>query len=144
MVFNTSSRLNEPRTSVSDSLINLQIRPHAPSRSRLVKAVPTGYNNPVKRLRIILGFLLPGLLTSAAKATTYAPSEEPPLYIAIVNSEFLVPALIIIVPIALYHHLKKRSRHKRGVCVKCAYDLRAVDHEACPECGEEIRKGNPA
>ena len=98
----------------------------------------------MKRRRIITGFILMGLLASAAKATTYAPSEEPPLYIAIVNSEFLVPALIIIVPIALYRHLKKRSRHKRGLCVKCAYDLREVDHQACPECGQSIRRADPA
>ena len=50
---------NEPRTSVSVSWsISKYTSPPAPSRSRLVKAVPTGYNNPVKRLRIILGFLL--------------------------------------------------------------------------------------
>ena len=24
---------------------------------------------------------------------------------------------------------------KRGVCVKCAYDLRRAVHGACPECG---------
>ena len=26
-------------------------------------------------------------------------------------------------------------RHWRGVCLGCAYDLRHVDHVACPECG---------
>ena len=98
----------------------------------------------MNRLRIITGLLLPGLLAFAAKATTYAPREEPPLNIAIVDHNFLVPALVIIVPIAMYRHLKKRSRRRHSLCVKCAYDLRGTDHEVCPECGEEIRKGNPA
>ena len=40
--------------------------------------------------------------------------------------------------------LRRFIRHKRGLCVKCAYDLREVDHQACPECGEEIRRANPA
>ena len=35
-------------------------------------------------------------------------------------------------------------RLKRGRCPQCGYDLQGADHEACPECGEEIRKGNPA
>ena len=34
-------------------------------------------------------------------------------------------------------------RNKRGLCVTCAYDLRGAEHEACPECGTEIRKANP-
>ena len=40
--------------------------------------------------------------------------------------------------------LRRAIRRRRGLCVKCSYDLRGADHEACPECGEEIRKGNPA
>ena len=31
--------------------------------------------------------------------------------------------------------LRQYLRCKRGLCVKCAYDLRGADHEACPECG---------
>ncbi len=26
-------------------------------------------------------------------------------------------------------------RAKRGHCIKCGYDLRGAEHEACPECG---------
>ena len=26
-------------------------------------------------------------------------------------------------------------RHKHGLCINCGYDLRGVEHEACPECG---------
>ena len=33
---------------------------------------------------------------------------------------------------------RRMSRRKRGLCVKCAYDLRGAEHEACPECGEEV------
>ncbi len=33
--------------------------------------------------------------------------------------------------------LRRIIRHRRGLCVKCAYDLRGAEHEACPECGQE-------
>ncbi len=26
-------------------------------------------------------------------------------------------------------------RHKRGLCIKCGYDLRGTEHDVCPECG---------
>ena len=29
-------------------------------------------------------------------------------------------------------------RRKRGHCIKCGYDLRAVEHEKCPECGAGV------
>ena len=60
----------------------------------------------------------------------------------IVNTIFYASLLwlLINVPLALLH----MTRRQRGLCVKCAYDLRGLDHEACPECGEEIRKANPA
>ena len=29
-------------------------------------------------------------------------------------------------------------------CPKCQYNIEHVDHERCPECGEEIRRANPA
>ena len=33
--------------------------------------------------------------------------------------------------------LRRFIRHKRGLCVKCGYDLSGAEHEVCPECGEE-------
>ncbi len=30
-------------------------------------------------------------------------------------------------------------RRKRGLCIKCGYDLRGAEHEVCPECGERTR-----
>ncbi len=29
-------------------------------------------------------------------------------------------------------------RNKRGLCIKCGYDLRGAEHEVCPECGMEV------
>jgi len=29
-------------------------------------------------------------------------------------------------------------RRKRGLCIKCGYDLRGAEHAACPECGREL------
>ena len=34
--------------------------------------------------------------------------------------------------------LRRLIRRKRGLCVKCAYDLRGAEHEACPECGQQV------
>ena len=34
-------------------------------------------------------------------------------------------------------------RRKRGLCIKCAYDLKGAAHEVCPECGTEFRKTSP-
>ena len=34
--------------------------------------------------------------------------------------------------------LRRSIRRKRGLCVKCAYDLRGLEHEVCPECGAEV------
>lgn len=49
-------------------------------------------------------------------------------------------AMLLCLPIPawwLKHSLRKRSRVKRGICVKCAYDLRAST-DKCPECGTAI------
>ncbi len=31
--------------------------------------------------------------------------------------------------------LRRFIRRKRGLCIKCGYDLRGAEHEVCPECG---------
>ncbi len=30
---------------------------------------------------------------------------------------------------------RRKIRRKRGMCIKCGYDLRGTDHNKCPECG---------
>ena len=39
--------------------------------------------------------------------------------------------LLFVAPFAL----RRSQRIKRGLCPKCAYDLRGGNHSACPECG---------
>ncbi|MEE8154284.1 MAG: hypothetical protein V3T53_04920 [Phycisphaerales bacterium] len=36
---------------------------------------------------------------------------------------------------------RRRIRRKRGHCIKCGYDLRGAEHEACPECGAPAKRG---
>ena len=31
--------------------------------------------------------------------------------------------------------VRRVIRSKRGLCIKCGYDLRGAEHEVCPECG---------
>ena len=31
--------------------------------------------------------------------------------------------------------VRRMIRRKRGLCIKCGYDLRGTDHDKCPECG---------
>ena len=33
---------------------------------------------------------------------------------------------------------RRMIRRKRGLCIKCGYDLRGTEHEVCPECGKEL------
>ncbi len=40
--------------------------------------------------------------------------------------------------------IRQHIRYRKGHCPQCAYDLRGYEHERCPECGKEIRQGNPA
>jgi hypothetical protein len=46
-------------------------------------------------------------------------------------------ALVLWLLVAAPFALRRRSRIKRGLCPKCAYDLRgaALQNRACPECG---------
>ena len=46
----------------------------------------------------------------------------------------------------IYIKPTRRAMREVGfsICINCGYDLRGAEHDACPECGEEIRKGNPA
>jgi len=44
-------------------------------------------------------------------------------------------ALMLWGPFGIYYACRHVFRRKRGLCVKCAYDLRGADHLQCPECG---------
>ncbi len=34
--------------------------------------------------------------------------------------------------------VRRLIRRKRGLCIKCGYDLRGAEHEVCPECGRRV------
>jgi len=52
-------------------------------------------------------------------------------------------AALLWIPFAPFQ-LRRYIRSKRGLCIKCGYDLRGTAHEVCPECGcELIAKAKP-
>ena len=59
---------------------------------------------------------------------------------------FWLPTLMFALPLAISQIplARRRRRAKQGLCIRCGYDLSGTDHTQCPECGEEIRKANPA
>ena len=59
---------------------------------------------------------------------------------------FWLPTLLLALPLAISASpwARRRRRAKQGLCIRCGYDLSGAEHEACPECGKEIKKANPA
>ena len=106
---------------------------------------PEGFiRTEVPAPRFYLGILMPDQPAPSLR-TLHGLTVLPygPLWPGLViNTLFYAGILWLLIPGP--YVLRRMIRHKRGLCVKCAYDLRGVDHEACPECGEAIRKANPA
>lgn len=38
--------------------------------------------------------------------------------------------------------VRRILRRRRGLCLRCGYDLRGAAHSRCPECGDEVA-GSP-
>ena len=91
-----------------------------------------------------LRFIIPNGQTLSTLSPYYARAYTLKPYWPgfIVNTIFYGMLLWLLIPGPFV--FRRFLRARRGHCLKCAYDLRGVDHEACPECGKEIRKANPA
>ncbi len=70
------------------------------------------------------------------------PRSIPVLPLAIIVPGFTVNtvfyAAILWLDIPGPFALRRVIRRKRGLCIKCGYDLRHAEHRACPECGVEV------
>jgi hypothetical protein len=56
-------------------------------------------------------------------------------------SVWLIPASFSIYPlfvVGLAGALRRRRRRRKGLCVKCGYDLTGLPQRRCPECGTEF------
>ena len=51
---------------------------------------------------------------------------------------FLLVPLVVIVAYPLLPFAIRRDRRKRGLCIRCGYDLTGNVSGACPECGENL------
>ena len=59
-----------------------------------------------------------------------------------INTLFYAAALWLLIHGSF--ELRHIIRRKRGLCMKCKYDLRGTELEVCPECGISIVKANPS
>ena len=54
-----------------------------------------------------------------------------------------IPIWLVAVPAVglcvLLAQPRRRLRERRGLCLKCGYNLRGAEHEVCPECGAALR-----
>ena len=68
---------------------------------------------------------------------TYRP-ELPlrPLWPGLAINTILYAAILWLLTLGPFT-ARRMIRAKRGLCIKCGYDLRGAEHEACPECGVE-------
>jgi hypothetical protein len=65
------------------------------------------------------------------------------------QTRITVPLLLLFLAFSLYpiivlakssQRWRRMSRHKRGLCVRCGYDLTGNVSGTCPECGAEIHR----
>ena len=73
-------------------------------------------------------------------APVIAPLRPIPLNPALPGFAFntlLYAAIVWLITLAPFT-ARRMIRRKRGRCIKCGYDLRGAEHEACPECGVEV------
>ena len=66
--------------------------------------------------------------------------ERYALPLAAIAAIVLLPAWLALAA-ALVRTSRRRRRRRRGLCERCAYDLRGTPSSACPECGTSIPSG---
>jgi len=59
-----------------------------------------------------------------------------PIWLGFVINTFIYSSMLWFIAVMPFT-LRRTLRRKRGLCIKCGYDLRGTDHKACPECGNE-------
>ena len=93
-----------------------------------------GPPNPIMPYEVVSGFRVADSGYNIPVPYRLLPIQ--PVYPGLIGN-ILCYSLFAYLVLFGYLDLRYIFRHKRGLCVKCAYDLRGVDHEACPECGAE-------
>ena len=69
------------------------------------------------------------------RVTTLVVSFFFPIFLALVLSSYPTIAFI-------RGPLRRYRRRKRGLCLKCGYDLRGLTEPRCPECATEFDPSN--
>jgi hypothetical protein len=69
--------------------------------------------------------------------------DRPPIPLQLLWVGFAINTIFygVLLWLAMLGLLRARRvrRRKRGLCIKCGYDLRGTEHEVCPECGATTR-----
>ena len=75
-------------------------------------------------------------ICSLTWSKAYALPLKPILHGLLINTLFY--AVILWLHISGPFMLRRFLRCKRGLCVKCAYDMKGAEHVLCPECGHQL------
>ena len=83
----------------------------------------------------------PGIVVSTSRQYRVAglPFVLPlrPIWLGFAINTIFYAALLWLLTLGPFT-ARRMIRRKRGRCLKCGYDLRGADHEACPECGVSL------
>ena len=71
------------------------------------------------------------------KEARYRPLPLRPIWPGFaINTIFYAAMLWLVIPGPFT--ARRMIRRRRGLCLKCGYDLRGAEHEVCPECGVQL------
>ena len=96
-------------------------------------------------------------LVVANKRSTFQPSFElgrwqlissvqGPLRVTLISFPFWFPAFVLLLVwggLFGFHRIRRARRHRKGLCVHCAYDLTGNDSGICSECGINLAPSEP-
>ena len=97
-----------------------------------------GLHKPQPSIRITEGILLTPKAAARRADLLYTTKALPlrPIWPGFAINTVFYAAILWLLAFGLFA-ARRVIRRKRGLCLKCGYDLRGAEHEVCPECGAD-------